>query len=505
MPDHSQHDSVAPAAGALPRQLGHRARALACATIAACALTVSAPSFSAAGFAEATPAPARASTAGPDFAAVVQRNGAAVVNVSNNSSVKLTLDAPSASGADASADDAGGVTALLRSFGGPDGKLKSREFPVHAEGSGFIISADGRILTNAHVVQGAKEVIVKLTDRREFVAKVLGSDTVTDIALLQIDAHDLPTVQVGQPSQLRVGEWVLAIGSPFGFENSVTVGVVSATGRSLPGDTLVPFIQTDAAVNPGNSGGPLFNAGGEVIGINSQIYSRTGAFQGLSFAIPIDVAMRVADDLASHGRAAHAALGIGVQEVDQTLAESFKLDKARGALITNVNAGSPAARVGLHPGDVVLAADGEPVVTSNDLARHIGFADPGGLLKLQVWRNGRAADVRVQLAVADATPPPAPRRDAERLSRGAMSLTLRPLTDAELGAAGIGLGLMVEQATGSSALAGVQPGDILLAINNEPLASVAQARVALAHADRAAALLIQRADARLFVPIRLGS
>ena len=504
MPDHSQHDSVAPATGALPRRHGHRARALACATMAACALTVSAPSFCAAGAAEAAPAPSRASIAWPDFAGVVQRNGAAVVNVSNNSSVKLTLDAPSASGADASADDAGGVTALLRSFGGPDGKLKSREFPVHAEGSGFITSADGLILTNAHVVQGAKEVIVKLTDRREFVAKVLGSDALTDIALLKIDARDLPTVQVGRPAQLRVGEWVLAIGSPFGFENSVTVGVVSATGRSLPGDALVPFIQTDAAVNPGNSGGPLFNASGEVIGINSQIYSRTGGFQGLSFAIPIDVAMRVGEKLASHGHAAHATLGIGVQEVDQTLAESFRLDKARGALITSVAPASPADRVGLHPGDVVLAADGEPVVTSNDLARHIGFADPGGLLNLNVWRNGRAADVRVPLVAADAAPAPAPRRDAERLSRGTMSLTLRPLADDELGAAGAGVGLMVEQATGSSALAGVQPGDILLAINDQPLASVAQARVALAHADRAVALLIQRPDARLFVPIRLG-
>ena len=257
---------------------------------------------------------------------------------------------------------------------------------------------------------------------------------------------------------------------------------------------------------PDQARGPLFNASGEVIGINSQIYSRTGAFEGLSFAIPIDVAMRVGEDLASHGYAAHAALGISVQEVDQTLAESFGLDKARGALITSVSAGSPADRVGLHPGDVVLAANGEPVVTSNDLARHVGFADPDGMLNLQVWRNGRAADVRVRLAVADdAAPTSAPRRDAQRLSRGQMSLTLRPLADEELEAAGVGIGLMIEQATGSAALAGVQPGDILLAINDQPLAIVDQARVALAHADRAVALLIQRADTRLFVPIRLSS
>ena len=241
---------------------------------------------------------------------------------------------------------------------------------MHGEGSGFIVSPDGLILTNAHVVRDAKDVTVKLTDRREFAAKVLGADPKTDVAVLKIDAKDLPMVPLGKVTRAcRVGEWVLAIGSPFGFENSVTAGVVSAKGRSLPDDSFVPFIQTDVAVNPGNSGGPLFNTRGEVVGINSQIYSHTGGYQGLSFAIPIDVATRVKDQIVATGKASHARLGVTVQEVNQTLADSFSLDRPEGALVASVDPSSPAEKAGLKSGDVIRKFNGQPIVDARATCR----------------------------------------------------------------------------------------------------------------------------------------
>ena len=251
---------------------------------------------------------------------------------------------------------------------------------MRGEGSGFIISSDGLILTNAHVVQDAKEVTVKLTDRREYQAKVLGADPQTDVAVLKIEAKNLPVVKTGDVNQLQVGEWVLAIGSPYGLENTATAGIVSAKGRSLPDDTSVPFIQTDVAVNPGNSGGPLFNDRGEVVGINSQIYSRTGGFQGLSFSIPIDVAYKIKDQILEHGKVQHARLGVTVQEVNQDLANSFKLETPTGALVASVEKGSAAERAGLQPGDVVRQINGKTIVSSGDLASMITLASPGDKL-----------------------------------------------------------------------------------------------------------------------------
>ena len=262
---------------------------------------------------------------------------------------------------------------------GARGRMPAREVPMRGEGSGFIISSDGLILTNAHVVQDAKEVTVKLTDRREYQAKVLGADPQTDVAVLKIEAKNLPVVKTGDVNQLQVGEWVLAIGSPYGLENTATAGIVSAKGRSLPDDTSVPFIQTDVAVNPGNSGGPLFNDRGEVVGINSQIYSRTGGFQGLSFSIPIDVAYKIKDQILEHGKVQHARLGVTVQEVNQDLANSFKLETPTGALVASVES-SAAERAGLQPGDVVRQINGKTIVSSGDLASMITLASPGDKL-----------------------------------------------------------------------------------------------------------------------------
>jgi serine protease Do len=321
--------------------------------------------------AQAAPAPvaaapvARTIGALPDFAGLVEQTGPAVVNI---------------------------TTAGMR---------KTQFPPSQGMGSGFIASADGLVLTNAHVVLGASEVTVKLTDRREFRAKVLGADPATDVAVLRIDAKGLPAVKFGDPARARVGDWVVAIGSPFGFENSVTAGIVSAKGRSLPGDAYVPFIQTDVAVNPGNSGGPLFNMAGEVIGINSQIYSRSGGYQGLSFAIPIDVALRVKDQIVATGRAAHARLGVTAQPVDQALAQSFGLERTEGALIAEVVPGSAAEKAGLKAGDVVLKFNGKPVGASGELAAMVGQSSPGDKVRLEIVREGKKRELSATLGVAE--------------------------------------------------------------------------------------------------------
>ncbi len=310
-------------------------------------------------------------------------------------------------------------------------------------------------------------------------------------------------VALGRTSDLRVGEWVLAIGSPFGFENTVTAGVVSAKGRSLPDDSAVPFIQTDVAVNPGNSGGPLFNARGEVIGINAQIYSRTGGYQGLSFAIPIDLALGIKDKLVAHGKVEHARLGVIVQEVNQALADSFKLDRPEGALVSAVEKGGPADKAGILPGDVIRSADGHAIVSSGDLPAALALAAPGDKLALDVWRNGRALQIQASLgerrrqdgagATAQATAP-----------RGRLGLALRPLRPDELREAGVDSGMRVETVTGPAALAGVEPGDVLIAINGTPARSIEQVGGVLSKAGKSVALLIQRGDEKIFVPVRLG-
>ena len=431
-----------------------------------------------------------------DFSQIVQRYGPAVVNISV-SGMKKVADAEVPG-----LDPNDPFYEFFKRFQGPNGG-GPREMPVRGEGSGFIVDPNGVILTNAHVVRDAKDVTVKLTDRREFRAKVLGSDPKTDVAVLKIDAKNLPVVPLGSARDLKVGEWVLAIGSPFGFENSVTAGVVSAKGRSLPDDGFVPFIQTDVAVNPGNSGGPLFNTRGEVVGINSQIFSRTGGYQGLSFAIPIDVATRVRDQIAATGKASHARLGVAIQEVNQTLADSFKLDKPEGALVSNVEKGGPADKAGLQPGDVIRKVNGTPIVASGDLPALIGQAMPGEKVTLEIWRQGKPEELTAKLGDASEKVAGAAKAE-EKVAKGRIGLALRPLEPQERREAGVDGGLLVEGAGGPAAMAGVQPGDVLVAVNGTPVKSVEQVRAALAKSDKSVALLIMRDGNRIFVPVRIG-
>lgn len=373
-----------------------------------------------------------------------------------------------------------------------------------AQGSGFIVDPSGIIITNAHVVKDAKEVTVKLTDRREYRAKVLGADAKTDIAVLKIDAKNLPVLALGNTKDLKVGEWVLAIGSPFGFENTVTAGVVSAKGRSLPDDSYVPFIQTDVAVNPGNSGGPLLNTRGEVVGINSQIYSRSGGYQGVSFAIPIDVAIQVKDQIVATGKATHGRLGVAVQEVNQAFADSFKLDKPEGALVSNIEKGGPGDKAGLKAGDVIRKVDGQPIVSSGDLPAVIGQQAPGKKVTLEVWRQGERQELQARLGDASDKPAKVAKADAD-VGQGKLGLALRPLQPQEKREASVDNGLLIEDAAGPSAQAGVQAGDVLLAINGTPAQSVEQVREVVAKAsNKSVALLIQRGEDKIFVPVRIG-
>ena len=466
--------------------------------------TASAPSLS------APAAQPLATVTAPDFSQIAQRHGAAVVNISVVGKVPAEQDGEAHAVAP-SLDPNDPFFEFFRRFGGapgmPDmpgwGGQGGPEQPSRGQGSGFIVSADGLILTNAHVVRDASEVVVKLTDRREFQAKVLGSDPKTDVAVLRIEAKDLPVVPLGRASDLKVGEWVLAIGSPFGFENSVTAGVVSAKGRSLPDDSLVPFIQTDVAVNPGNSGGPLFNGRGEVVGINSQIYSHTGGYQGLSFAIPIETVLHVKDQIVATGKAQHARLGVAIQEVNQALAESFKLDKPEGALVSSVQPGGPAEKAGLKAGDVIRSVDGKSIVGSGDLPALIGQATPGDTVNLSVWRHGASLDIRARLGDAAEKAVKAEEK-ASAGEQGRLGLALRPLQPDEQNRAGVASGLLVQGVEGPAALAGVQPGDVLLAVNGLPVSDVEQVRAAVKKATRSLALLIQRGGDQIFVPVRVG-
>ncbi|MGE0312210.1 MAG: Do family serine endopeptidase [Lautropia sp.] len=445
----------------------------------------------------------------PDFAAIAAREGASVVNISSVSGPGGRSSADDEDGGQPPSADDGADEQLrefLRRFGQLPPGLRDApqsQRPVRGQGSGFIISADGLILTNAHVVRGARTVTVKLNDRREFVAKVLGADARTDVAVLRIDAKDLRPVRFGDADRLQPGEWVLAIGSPFGFENTVTAGVVSAKGRTLPSDSLVPFIQTDVAVNPGNSGGPLFNSRGEVIGINSQIFSQTGGYQGLSFAIPIGLAQRVQRQIVEEGTVRHAKLGVNIQEVNQTFADSFRLPRPAGALVSTVEPGSPAAKAGLRTGDVILEADGKSIVSSGDLPAIIGMQRPGTDVTLSVWREGKP--MTIEATLGDAAPRTAKHADAgDRSGHGKLGLALRPIAPTEKRQGAPAQGLVVEGASGPAALAGVQAGDVLLSINGQPIESVEQARSLVAKTEKSVALLIQRGEDRIFVPVRIG-
>jgi serine protease Do len=436
----------------------------------------------------------------PDFTKIVSHNGPAVVNVRVVGSTKVAQRQQMPQ-----FDEDDPFFEFFRRFQPqqPRGNGGGREL-VYGAGSGFIVSPDGVILTNAHVVRDADEVTVKLQDRREYRAKVLGSDPKTDVAVLKIDAKNLPVVPVGNSRNLQVGEWVLAIGSPYGLESSVTAGVVSAKGRSLPGDQ-VPFIQTDVAVNPGNSGGPLFNTRGEVVGINSQIYSQTGGYQGLSFAIPIDVAVRIKDQIVATGKVQHAKLGVMIRSVDQDSADSVKLESPDGALVSSVERGGAADKAGLKPGDVIRRVNGQPIIGGGDLTGIVSVAKPGDKVSLDVWRDGKTIQLNATLANANDKPDRASRDNLAGADNGAkLGLALRPLDPMERRQSGIASGLLIEDAGGPAQMAGIQPGDVLLSVNGKPVNSVEQVRDVVGKSSKSVALLIQRGDDKIFIPVRIG-
>lgn len=454
---------------------------------------------------EPSPAPVvKPNAAGlPDFTELVDREGPAVVNISTTQTVR---DQRAMSPFPNMPDD-DPFSEFFKRFMPPQ-QGAPREYQAHSLGSGFIISADGYVLTNAHVVDAAEEVLVKLTDKRELKAKVIGADKRTDVALLKIDAKNLPVVNLGDPAKLRVGEWVAAIGSPYGFENSVTAGIVSAKGRSLPGDNFVSFIQTDVAVNPGNSGGPLFNLRGEVVGVNSQIYSRTGGYMGLSFAIPIDVAMDIVNQLKGTGKVSRGRLGVQIQELSSDLANSFGLSEAKGALVSSVEKGSPADRAGMQPGDIIIKFDGKDVPSATELPRMVGAVKPGNNVRVQVLRNRATKDLNVTLAewkddqVAATTGKKSAEDKADKLG-----LTLAELSTEDKRRLEIDNGLLVRDVKGAAERAGVQAGDVVLAMGGEKVTSLAQFAKLLSQQgkDKNVALLIRRGERILYVPIKPAS
>ncbi len=440
----------------------------------------------------------------PNYRAIVKQSAPAVVGVTVEGMHKATLEEPGQGGLPDGMENDPFFKFFkgMPGFGQRGGRQGPQSTPFKGMGSGFIISTDGLILTNAHVVREAKDVTVKLSDRREFTAKVLGIDTATDIAVLRIDATGLPVVRLGDPQGLEVGDPVLAIGAPYGLEQTATQGIVSAKGRSLPGDAVVPFIQTDAAVNPGNSGGPLFDGTGSVVGINAQIYSRSGGFQGVSFAIPINVALKVKDQIVATGKASHGRLGVTVQDLNQSLADSFGLKRVDGALVSNVAPNSAAAAAGLKSGDVITEVNGEAVVRSGALSSLIGMAAPGERVKLKVWRDHAERTIEAKLGGADDAKVVA---DAgSNADGGQLGLALRPLTKDERREAKVESGMVVEDVGGAAARAGIETGDVLLAINGRSIESIEQVRSVLAAKPTSVALLVQRDGEKIFVPVKLG-
>ena len=433
----------------------------------------------------------------PDFADLADQQGPAVVNISTTSSPQTEQALPPGAEEDPFFD-------FFRRFGPP----QPRDYEARSLGSGFIISADGYILTNTHVVDAAEEITVRLTDKREFRAKVVGTDKRTDVAVLKIEANALPVVRIGNPSALRVGEWVVAIGSPFGFDNTVTAGIVSAKGRSLPQENFVPFIQTDAAINPGNSGGPLFNMRGEVVGINSMIFSRTGGFMGVSFAIPIDVAVDVAKQLQTDGRVSRGRIGVVIQEVTKELAESFGLPRPVGALVNSVEKGGPADKAGIQASDVILTFDNKEVVSSNELPRIVAAVRPGTKVPVQVWRKGSPKELVVEVGE---TPdernnrrPQGSRPQTEQI--GKLGLTLAELPAEARKELNVSGGVLVENAEGLAARAGIRRGDVILAVNNVEVKSVAELTKLLTGGEkgRTVALLVKRGEGSIYIPLKLN-
>jgi serine protease Do len=435
----------------------------------------------------------------PDFASLVEHYGPAVVNVTVVGKAQPVVDLPGG----LSPNDP--LSEFFRRFGQPMPR-GGTPMPSRGEGSGFIVTEDGYVLTNAHVVAEAEEVTVKTTDRREYTAKVVGVDESTDVAVLKIDAKNLPTVRIGDPSKLRPGEWVIAIGSPFGFENSVTAGIVSATSRPMPGSNYAPFIQTDVAVNPGNSGGPLFNLDGEVIGINSQIYSRNGGYMGLSFAIPIDVANNVRQQLVSTGKVVRSRIGVSIQDVNAQLAESFGLDRPRGALVGMVEEDGPGAKAGIKAGDVILKVDGHEVDTSAQLPGMVAGKKPGTPVEIEVWRDGGVKRLTAKpVEIVDKGTKVAARGGEDGDEAAKLGLAVRALQPEEKRQVETSGSLVVEDVDGPAAAAGVQRGDIILGVNGKSVKSVEDLKNAARNTKgKVVALLIERDSAQIFVPVRVG-
>ena len=425
----------------------------------------------------------------PDFAQLVAREGGAVVNIQ---AVRER------------GEDEGSEDPFLEFFkrinpNSPD--LSDDDNGTSANfGSGFIISPDGYILTNTHVIKGMTNIKVTLNDKREYPAKLIGQDEKSDVAVLKIDAKNLPTVKIGNPDELKSGEWVAAIGAPFGFENSVTSGIVSAKNRTLPDDGYMPFIQTDVAINPGNSGGPLFNLKGQVVGINSQIYSRSGGFMGISFAIPINVAMNVADQLKATGKVERGQLGVVIQEVSYDLAKTFGLDKATGALVAKVLAGSPAERGGLKVGDIIRSVNGNEVRSSSDLPMTISSLKPNQTVKLGVWRKGQMLDVEIKLGTQNDIAAKSERQSSDRGDN---------VDDFQFAAAGLTLivnsngNIVVSNVKGIAANAGLRRGDILLEVAGKEVHSQEEFNAAIESAGKNIPLLVQRGSSNLFMALIL--
>jgi serine protease Do len=454
------------------------------------------------------PATAAQSSRGlPDFTELYEQQGPAVVSIDVTQTVRRSQFP------DLSEDDP--FYEFFRRFGQvPRGRERPRDLEQQSVGSGFILSSDGYILTNAHVVDDASEVLVKLTDKREFRAKVIGIDKRTDVAVLKIDASGLPRVTIGDPDKLKVGEWVAAIGKPFGLENTITAGIVSAKGRELPNENLVPFIQTDVPINPGNSGGPLFNMRGEVIGINSLIYSRTGGYMGLAFAVPIDVAMSAVRQIQDKGRVTRGRIGVQIQEVSKETADAFGLARATGALVNSVEKGGPAEKGGVESGDIILKADGRTVNTSSELPRIITQVKPGTKIPMQVWRKGATRDLTITVAELkdDEAPRPArksaPSKDKAKPNR--MGLALSDLSDDQKKELDVKSGVLVEDISGT-ARGNIQPGDVILAVISKGATidakSADQVNALIAKLDKGTAItfLLRRGDQQFYSSIKLAN
>jgi serine protease Do len=443
----------------------------------------------------------------PDFTVLAEKQGPAVVNISITQVMRGNQMPFPGMPYDENLQEFFKRFGIPGMPGMPGAPNQGQEYKSQSLGSGFIISQDGYILTNAHVISAADEVLVKLSDKREFKAKIIGADKRTDIALIKIDAKNLPKVTIGDPSKLKVGEWVAAIGSPFGLENTMTAGIVSAVGRALPQENYVPFIQTDVAINPGNSGGPLFNLAGEVVGVNSQIYSRSGGSMGLSFSIPIDVAIGISNQLKTSGRITRGWLGVAIQELTKELAESFGMKGTSGALIAGVEKGGPAEKGGLEAGDVIVQFDGKVVETSNDLPRIVGMTDPGKSVNVDVLRKGGKKTLRIKVGEMPSEEIEISQNNtpSTEASTNKIGLTLAALTSEQKKKLNGKNGLLVTGSTGAAAEAGIRRGDVILGLNNSETQSVDQfnKQINAVRAGKTVAVLVQRGDSTLYVPIKV--